>query len=153
MHHSWSHLFYLSSSNIMHHPRLPFPDLLTSFLSLFQSHRLKNSLGFTDTHTYTHLFVTAVLSPQDRTGGLAFSKQHPPVWCMSEARAILQRPQRTLECQEEARRSFSTRILCLHKAHSRSNNSITKSGEEAAPRKSIPAYKAILGGCEVAQAG
>lgn len=99
MHHSWSHLFYLSSSHLMHHLRLPFPDQLTSFLLPLQSFfhplcRLKKCLDFTRAHTNTS-FVVAVLSAQDRRGSLAFSEQHPPVWCVSRPGPLFKDPRRS----------------------------------------------------------
>ncbi|KAJ4938216.1 hypothetical protein JOQ06_002841, partial [Pogonophryne albipinna] len=57
-----------------------------------------------------------------------------------EDMSALQRPQRLQRrCQEEARRSFFTQSLYFHKAHTRSNNSITQTSEDAAARMSIPA--------------
>lgn len=119
MHHSWSDLFYLPSSLIMHHPWIPLPDQLTSCHSLFQiifppTSLTKRSACF----TLKHLLC-----------GCCPVTREQVAWPFPNSILLsgvcrgwggISKTQEALESQEEARRSFFTQTLCSHKAHSRS---------------------------------
>lgn len=133
MHHSWSHLFYLPSSHIMHHPWFPLPDQVTYFLSLFQiifppTSLTKRSACFTLKNLLCG--CCPVTRRQNRWLGL-FQTASSCLVCV-KAGAAFQRPER-LRRARRRRDALSSRRLFVHtKPIQDQKNSITKNQQGSA---------------------